>query len=312
MRLSQWQPDFKPGEFVPQIHAQLWIKIFGLSQEYWHPRHIMEISRGVGTPLQLDPATKEQRYGYFARVLVDVDLQGALPTSIMVERENFCFPVDIQYENLPPQCSHCGIIGHEKKNCRQWKPQLVKKKEVRQEYQAKPSALVTPVAAASALSVLNDDLRAIVPEAPQDTGMQEGCLAIQHAAPLDAAEPSPLGNPMGASSSTASAPPGFPSICLPACTDNGVVQSDGPVMLHESPNKATEEADNILEEGFESRAVMELDAVARFVNGEDIDGFTPVLTKSQQKRGQVKKTKMVASVARKNPVRDRTMPKRLQ
>ena len=58
-RISQWQPDFIPSEFMLQTHAQIWIKISGLSQEYWHQYHIMEIAHEVGTPLQLDVATKE-------------------------------------------------------------------------------------------------------------------------------------------------------------------------------------------------------------------------------------------------------------
>ncbi|KAM1514066.1 hypothetical protein ACFX11_025890 [Malus domestica] len=78
----------------------------------------MEIARGVGTPLQLDRATKERLYGYYARVLVDVDLACDLPHSIMVERDSHGFPVDIIYENLPPKCSHCGVVGHLLANCR--------------------------------------------------------------------------------------------------------------------------------------------------------------------------------------------------
>ncbi|KAM1048662.1 hypothetical protein ACFX2C_027852 [Malus domestica] len=77
----------------------------------------MEISRGVGTPLQLDRATKERLYGYYARVLVVVDLACDLPHSIMVERDSDGFPVDIIYENLPPKCSHCGVVGHLLANC---------------------------------------------------------------------------------------------------------------------------------------------------------------------------------------------------
>ncbi|KAM2923719.1 hypothetical protein COP2_039916 [Malus domestica] len=92
-RLSKWTPDFKPGDVLPQTHAQVWIKIFGLSQEYWHPRHLMEIARGVGTPLQLDSATRERQYGYYARILVDVNLADDLPTSLMVERESHGFPM---------------------------------------------------------------------------------------------------------------------------------------------------------------------------------------------------------------------------
>ncbi|XP_024161458.1 uncharacterized protein LOC112168770 [Rosa chinensis] len=100
----------------------------------------------------LDAATKEQRFGYYARVLVDVDLLGALPTSIMVERENHCFPVRIDYENLPPQCAHCGLIGHAQKNCRQLDVNRFsankapeKHKGVRQEYRVKPTAIIPPV-----------------------------------------------------------------------------------------------------------------------------------------------------------------------
>ncbi|TQD72519.1 hypothetical protein C1H46_041926 [Malus baccata] len=120
-RLPKWTPDFKPGDVLPQTHAQVWIKIFGLSQEYWHPRHLMEIARGVGTPLQLDSATRERQYGYYARILVDVNLAGDLPTSLMVERESHGFPVEVVYENLPPKCSHCGLIGHLANSCRQLK-----------------------------------------------------------------------------------------------------------------------------------------------------------------------------------------------
>ncbi|XP_068312484.1 uncharacterized protein [Pyrus communis] len=120
-RLSQWQPDFKPRVVLPQTHAQVWIKIYGLSQEYWHPRILMEIACGVGTPLQLDHATREKLYGYYARILVDVDLSADLPSSIMVEREQHGFSVDIIYENLPSTCGNCGAIGHYTNKCRHLK-----------------------------------------------------------------------------------------------------------------------------------------------------------------------------------------------
>ena len=48
----------------------------------------MEITRGVGIPLQLDHATRDQTYGFFARVLVDVCLNTNLPSNLMVERED--------------------------------------------------------------------------------------------------------------------------------------------------------------------------------------------------------------------------------
>ncbi|KAL6205978.1 hypothetical protein ACLB2K_023229 [Fragaria x ananassa] len=107
----------------------------------------MEISRGVGTPLQIDKATKERQFGYYARVLVDVNIAGDLPSSLMVERETHCFPIEIMYENM---CTHCSMVGHMADRCRQLqgdpKPRDSEKHErvsrpvVRQEYREKKKA----------------------------------------------------------------------------------------------------------------------------------------------------------------------------
>ncbi|KAK9949758.1 hypothetical protein M0R45_005274 [Rubus argutus] len=45
------------------------------------------IASGIGTPLQIDKATKERQFGYYACILVDIDLSKNHPTSLMVERE---------------------------------------------------------------------------------------------------------------------------------------------------------------------------------------------------------------------------------
>ena len=79
----------------------------------------MEMARGVGTPLQLDPMTKEGKFDFDARILVDVDLSKPLPEYIMIEREGYGFPVDVVYEKLPPLCDFCGLIGHNSSACRQ-------------------------------------------------------------------------------------------------------------------------------------------------------------------------------------------------
>ncbi|CAN6716814.1 unnamed protein product [Malus baccata var. baccata] len=106
-RLSEWQQDFNPND------------------DYWHPRHFLEIARGVGTPLQLDKATNEHQFGYYARALVDVDLAVDLPSSIMVEREGHSCPIDIVYEKLSDKCNHGGILGHTVDHCRHLKKKNV-------------------------------------------------------------------------------------------------------------------------------------------------------------------------------------------
>ena len=53
----------------------------------------------------------------FARVQVDIDILSPLPDHLLVERSNFAFVADVEYEWLPPFCSHCKMIGHEFAQC---------------------------------------------------------------------------------------------------------------------------------------------------------------------------------------------------
>ncbi|XP_019430036.1 PREDICTED: uncharacterized protein LOC109337512 [Lupinus angustifolius] len=81
-------------------------------------RILFSIAGGLGVPISLDDATSSRSFGHFARILVDVDLKGSLPSQILVEREGFAFSVDIEYENLPDFCSGCQSIGHLLSTCR--------------------------------------------------------------------------------------------------------------------------------------------------------------------------------------------------
>ncbi|KAL2346432.1 hypothetical protein Fmac_000432 [Flemingia macrophylla] len=67
--------------------------------------------------LSLDQMTTTRDLGYFARVLVDIDLKNTLPDQILVERKGFAFFVNITYERLPEFCSHCHIVGHSIARC---------------------------------------------------------------------------------------------------------------------------------------------------------------------------------------------------
>lgn len=115
--LSQWAADFNP-KFQRQTHTQCWIRIFDLPQEYWRPRTLFEIAGGVGTPIALDEPTRTRTLGHFARVLVDLDLTSRLPSEILVEREDYAFYIDLEYEKLPPFCSLCHSIGHSVSQCK--------------------------------------------------------------------------------------------------------------------------------------------------------------------------------------------------
>ncbi|KAE9611157.1 putative transcription factor interactor and regulator CCHC(Zn) family [Lupinus albus] len=117
IRVFLWTPDFNPSLHRME-NAQCWVKLLGLPQEYWSPKIILSIARGIGTPISLDEATHSRSFGHFARVLVDINLKASLPDQILVERDGYDFLVMMEYEKLPDVCTGCQAIGHLESKCR--------------------------------------------------------------------------------------------------------------------------------------------------------------------------------------------------
>jgi hypothetical protein len=135
-----------------QSSIQVWVRIHGLSQEYWRPKILFAIASSVGTPLCTDAVTNKPKFdrtfGHFVRVLVDLDISNELSYKILVERKGFAFFVELEYENLPDYCSYCKNIGHHFENCKKRafnfaadKEDLSKKKSIQE-----PMKIYVPVA----------------------------------------------------------------------------------------------------------------------------------------------------------------------
>jgi len=58
----------------------------------------MEIAGATGTPLIINDTTQKRTFRQYARVLMDTDFSRHLFYEIMVEREGFAFPVEVEYE----------------------------------------------------------------------------------------------------------------------------------------------------------------------------------------------------------------------
>lgn len=125
LRFYYWTKDFTPQHQV-QTHAQIWVRLMHLPQEYWRKKTLYEIASGIGTPLTIDEATQARLFGLYARVLVDVDMSGRLFESVLVEREGHAFPIAIEYEKQPPYCGHCKMLGHTLQNCKKLSPMNIK------------------------------------------------------------------------------------------------------------------------------------------------------------------------------------------
>lgn len=121
LKLFAWSKDFSP-KTQQNSSAQVWVKIYGLSQEYWRRNILFSIAGSIGSPICLDSVTAkpmiERTFAQYARVLVDLDLSQSLAYKLLVERQGFAFFVDLDYENLPNYCSHCNMIGHSIDYCK--------------------------------------------------------------------------------------------------------------------------------------------------------------------------------------------------
>lgn len=102
--------------------AHVWLRIYGLSQEYWRPKILFAIANSVGTPICTDSASSkpmiDRTFGQFVRILVDMDVTQTLRYKVLVERVGFAFYVDLEYENLPDYCTNCKKIGHYLEICK--------------------------------------------------------------------------------------------------------------------------------------------------------------------------------------------------
>jgi len=121
MKFFVWTRDFNPSTQVNSL-AQVWLRIYGLPQEYWRPKILFAIASSAGNPICTDANTGksmfDRTFGLFARVLIDIDLEKERLYKVLVERKGFAMFVDLNYEQIPEFCTSCRTIGHQMNNCR--------------------------------------------------------------------------------------------------------------------------------------------------------------------------------------------------
>ncbi|XP_026458828.1 uncharacterized protein LOC113359404 [Papaver somniferum] len=76
------------------------------------------MGRAIGRPIRVDPTTLNKEIGYYASILVEIDLSLSIPTKISVETKYCKFEQDIRISKLPKFCSHCKTVGHWVIECR--------------------------------------------------------------------------------------------------------------------------------------------------------------------------------------------------
>lgn len=120
-KLFAWSKDFSPKN-QRNTYAQVWVRLYGLSQEYWVQNILFTIAGSLGSPICTDSTTAKPRiertFGHYARVLVDMDVSQTIRYKLFVERKGYAFFVDVEYENLPDYCTNCKSLAHYVEICK--------------------------------------------------------------------------------------------------------------------------------------------------------------------------------------------------
>ncbi|XP_026410368.1 uncharacterized protein LOC113305562 [Papaver somniferum] len=117
LRVGNWSPNFRP-ESQRTSKAMVWVQFPGLSLEYWDEATLFTISRAIGTPIKVDDASLQYQSGYYAKVLIEIDLSKTIPNKLWIITKFGAFSQRVILIKLPKFCTKCKIVGHLTSECR--------------------------------------------------------------------------------------------------------------------------------------------------------------------------------------------------
>ncbi|KAL8483872.1 hypothetical protein ACS0TY_026524 [Phlomoides rotata] len=88
-----------------------------LPMEYWQPGILEAMESAFGMLIKIDDRTLHRRMGYYARILVDIDMKAELIDKIIYKRFGVCSFANLVFERLSKFCRGCRIVGHTTVDC---------------------------------------------------------------------------------------------------------------------------------------------------------------------------------------------------
>jgi len=120
----------------------LWVQLPDLDVKYWGQNSLSKIGSILGIPIKTHKYTRDRSMLKYARLLIDVNLEGPFPDFVEFFNENgVLIRQQVIFEWRPRKCSHCLMYAHEEVNCRKKEKG---RKEWRQISQKGNVAIATP------------------------------------------------------------------------------------------------------------------------------------------------------------------------
>ncbi|XP_026384303.1 uncharacterized protein LOC113279868 [Papaver somniferum] len=103
LKIRKWEPNFNPESHKTSM-AYVWVQFPGLNIEYLKEKILLHIGKALGRPIKVDETTLKKEVGYYASILVEMDLAKAIPIKICVESKYGKFEQAMNIPNLPKFC----------------------------------------------------------------------------------------------------------------------------------------------------------------------------------------------------------------
>ncbi|KAI8572581.1 hypothetical protein RHMOL_Rhmol01G0210600 [Rhododendron molle] len=122
--LKEWHRMMKPLQEQP-TKIPVWVKFHDLPFELWNQECLSRVASTVGRPIHVDQATARtskqpgllQTKSTKARVCIEISAEQDFPDEVAVTVQGETVVVPIEYQVLPPMCSHCHVFGHSTTKC---------------------------------------------------------------------------------------------------------------------------------------------------------------------------------------------------
>ncbi|XP_016458437.1 uncharacterized protein LOC107782109 [Nicotiana tabacum] len=103
--------------------APVWVLLLGLPFHMHIWNYVKQVVSAIGTPLEMDLATRGRTRPSMTKVRVEIDLLKGQPDSVYVGQiyENApqkVFVQKLEFEGVPKHCKFCKKLGHNMINCR--------------------------------------------------------------------------------------------------------------------------------------------------------------------------------------------------
>ncbi|KAF3451996.1 hypothetical protein FNV43_RR08092 [Rhamnella rubrinervis] len=178
MQENNKQPSF--ASIVSGGANTAWVKNFNPTmQKIMHAQIISDLAREIEVPLKINSATLSGNFGHFARALIDVDLAGFIPETLLLKTEDSCIEVQLDYERFPDFCNNCRNIGHSVDRCNMVHRQAP---QVTDLAQIPPSTVVdTGIAVSNSKAdhAVQDNIKGKSVQIPLDKGVDLSGMQVQ-------------------------------------------------------------------------------------------------------------------------------------